>query len=57
MLTELRGYNVGAVWILELLKLEMERVDSTCCVLCEVFSSEDLNNHVCQELMCLERGC
>lgn len=46
-----------AVWVLELLKMEMERVDSTCCTRCEVFSCEDLNDHVCQELMCLGKGC
>lgn len=51
------GVLHGAAWILELLKMEIERVDSTCCTRCEVFGCEDLNDHVCQELMCLGKGC
>lgn len=31
--------------------------DSTCCTRCDVFSCEDLNDNVCQELMCSEKGC
>jgi len=39
------------------MELKMKCVDSMYCVLCEVFNSEDPNNHVCQELMRLEIGC